>query len=368
FCVTAIRDSTTNLITFTVYSKYTGWISIGTGGSMSGSTMFVGWKSADGGVLVSQRQGNGHNIPLYTKTPLYKVVPNPENISIPLDAAIAFSFTVPVSSNIVNLNGSSNFIFGVSNEGPTGNTSDPTISFPQHSLYSSFSMDLSKTDADVSSSLKSGKIIGGGGGGNSGNNAISLLFLHGLFMFIAWSVIPFVAVFIARYMKDRWGHRWYLAHKWLMLYGVGLFTVAGLLTVELNITPYDGLVRLIGGSNHGIIGTVVALIIYPLQILLGYVSNALWTAERTEIPWWDKVHWWLGRAVIILAIVNTYLGLVAYRVDVGWIVGYWVWIAAALIAFVVVGEYLLGGVVHHVKVDNDGKGGLNASWSKEELI
>ncbi|KAI9349181.1 hypothetical protein BDR26DRAFT_853180 [Obelidium mucronatum] len=172
-------------------------------------------------------------------------------------------------------------------------------------------------------------------------------------MFIAWSVLPPIAIFIARYMKDRMGHNWYLSHKWIMLGGVGIFTIIGIVSVEWSLNPTDSVLRFIGSSNHGIIGTVVALIVYPLQVILGEVSNALWSAERKSIPWWDKAHWWLGRAVVVLAIVNTYLGLVEYGAKVIWIVGYWVWIAVVVfVGFGYFGEVQMGGVVHHVATDS----------------
>ncbi|KAI9349185.1 hypothetical protein BDR26DRAFT_915582 [Obelidium mucronatum] len=112
FCAVALRDTSTNVITFTLYSSAAGWISIGTGSSMSGSTMFVGWKNG-ANVLVSQWKGSGHNVSPTTSGTVLTTVANPAIVTIPSTAAIAFSFTVPVSSNLISTTSSSNFIFGI---------------------------------------------------------------------------------------------------------------------------------------------------------------------------------------------------------------------------------------------------------------
>ena len=46
-----------------------------------------------------------------------------------------------------------------------------------------------------------------------------------------------------------------------------------------------------------------------LQIILGFVIDKLWSPDRTSIPLWDKLHWWIGRVVFLIAIINLYLGI-----------------------------------------------------------
>ncbi|ORY40148.1 hypothetical protein BCR33DRAFT_370942 [Rhizoclosmatium globosum] len=94
-------------------------------------------------------------------------------------------------------------------------------------------------------------------------------------MFIAWGVIPPVAIFIARYLKNVLGHRWYLSHTGLLIYGTGGLIVAGLVVIEINVVP--GVTRFVGSSTHGIMGTVVALALYPLQCLLGLRATTFLT-------------------------------------------------------------------------------------------
>lgn len=64
-------------------------------------------------------------------------------------------------------------------------------------------------------------------------------------------------------------------------------------------------------SPHSILGlTIVALIL--LQVLLGYLSNALWHAGKPPHFFPDKLHWYCGRLALVLGIVNIYLGTREY--------------------------------------------------------
>jgi hypothetical protein len=63
--------------------------------------------------------------------------------------------------------------------------------------------------------------------------------LHGIFMFAAWIIAPFIGIFIARYLKDALGVYWYRLHLGIMFGGTGLLSILGFL-----------LVVLYGGSPH----------------------------------------------------------------------------------------------------------------------
>ncbi|KAJ3280807.1 hypothetical protein HDU79_011333 [Rhizoclosmatium sp. JEL0117] len=326
FCVATVKDSTT--VTFTVYSVAKGWVGIGTGSFMDGSTMFVAWKNG-ANIVISQRSGRGQAQPSYNSNPVFTKVATPSSVTVPSSANLAFSFQIPISSGLVSVTGPSNFIFGTSDQS-VSTPSDPSSNFPQHGLYSKFSLDLSK----------------GGVGSTTGGSGVDLVLLHGIFMFIAWGVIPPVAIFIARYFKNVLGHRWYLSHTGLLIYGTGGLIVAGLVVIEINVAP--GVTRFVGSSTHGIMGTVVALALYPLQCLLGYASNYFFDPNRRKVAIIDQIHWWVGRAVVVLAIVTMQLGLMQYGVDAPWIAGYWLFVILVPAGLMFYGERRYGGAVHHV--------------------
>ena len=60
-------------------------------------------------------------------------------------------------------------------------------------------------------------------------------------------------------------------------------------------------------SAHEIIGLFVSFASF-FQVMLGFVSDKLWSPKRTKIPSWDKQHWWLGRTLFALALCNIILG------------------------------------------------------------
>jgi hypothetical protein len=116
--------------------------------------------------------------------------------------------------------------------------------------------------------------------------------IHGIMMFIAWGVFPFIAIYIARFMKHI-GHRWYLLHSGIMLTTFVLTLVALFLIVLYKPPPHVNdphavfyfLIKAIG---------VLVVIGMLLQVILGFVTNALYDPERKSIPIQDTAHWWLG--------------------------------------------------------------------------
>lgn len=95
-----------------------------------------------------------------------------------------------------------------------------------------------------------------------------------------------------------------------------------------------------------------------VQIILGFISNARWTPDRKSIPWWDKLHWWFGRAVFILAIANCYIGIEQYK-ELGYIssitgisVAYWVFVIFGFGALIF-GQFTMGQVRKSTSFYND---------------
>ncbi|KAJ3067412.1 hypothetical protein HDU98_009367 [Podochytrium sp. JEL0797] len=308
FCVSAIRNVTAATTSFTVYSSFKGWVGLGTGTTMDGSTMFIGWNN-NNSTVVSQRSTSGHNPPSPTSKTLFHPLSNP-TISIPSTTAITYSFTIPISSGLVSTNTSTQFIFAVSNYPPT-NPSNPSSSITQHSQFGSFEMDLSKpgnatigatTDTNVSQP--------------------TLVLVHGILMFLAWGILAPLGIYLARYSTQK------RSHIAVMAIGVCGLTAAAIACVEVTVDP--GTQRFIG-SNHGIVGTVVSLVVVPVQVILGAAS----AGKMTGFKIWKPVHVWIGRVGAVLAVVNVYLGLVRFGAAIEWVVAYWVWVACVAVGFVV---------------------------------
>ncbi|KAJ3240706.1 hypothetical protein HDU81_002897 [Chytriomyces hyalinus] len=331
FCVSASRSSA--LIIFTVYSSLKGWVGIGTGSLMAGSTMFVGWNNATGNApVVSQRSSSGHAMPTTASPSVFTLIETPKSLSLPANAAISFTFTVPISAKLVSTTGPSQFMYGVSESAPA-TPSNPSSPFPQHSSFGAFTLDVSKLGLETTGDVQT-------------ISQSTLVFVHSLVMFIAWGVLPLAGIFVARYMKHRWQKSWYTIHWCLMLIGTGALTVTGLIAVEVNL---ENSVARFTKSSHAVVGAVLALGVYPAQVILGFVINALFDVERVAVPWWDRLHAWLGRLSGVLALVVMQLGLNLYGSSVGIVVGFWVWIVVVVVGFGYYGERVLGASEHVVE-------------------
>ncbi|KAI8613326.1 hypothetical protein BC830DRAFT_1132808 [Chytriomyces sp. MP71] len=331
FSITATRDPSTNTTSISLQSTASGYIAVGLGSTtMSGANMYICWNNA-GTTIVSRRAAVGHVPPSSASsndaTPLSTI----QAIAVKLPgAALQCAFTLPATA--VSATGPTRFIYAFSATMPN-NPSDPASNIAQHApgAYGPFMLDLTVV----------GKVTVGQQGA-VGNEAM-LRFVHGICMFAAWGVFPLVGIFAARFMKARWGHTWYIVHVATMLAGVLLGTLAGLISIELQIPAAQ---QRLFTTPHGILGTLVSCVLLPLQILLGFVANGLFRTDRARVPWWDQAHWWIGRGTVLAALGNVYLGIRAYGLPLLWTIVFAAWIAMIGMLFGVA-QWMLGAV-HHV--------------------
>ncbi|KAI9335755.1 hypothetical protein BDR26DRAFT_804719 [Obelidium mucronatum] len=330
FCINAIRNLTDNTVSITVQSSYKGWASFGIGTSMANSKIFVGWLNSKGQPIISQRKGASYVQPPLSQTQEFQFIANPSTVSILSTSNIVYSLQIPAS--MIGTTGPTAFVYALAQSGP----SDPnsaSSSFNQHSATGSFTLDVSKAGSSI---------------GTDTARSPNFVLYHGLCMFFAWCICPSAAIFIARYLKTRLGHLWYKLHVGIMFGGVALLMALGLLFIELSLP--DGVASFSGRTVHGVIGMVIAFGLYPVQIVLGYVANALFSTERKEIPWWDKLHWWVGRIAVLLGLANICLGLLLWNAGAAYIAVYWSIVAMILGVFVWM-EFK-GGAVHHVQMND----------------
>ncbi|KAI8615913.1 hypothetical protein BC830DRAFT_1168231 [Chytriomyces sp. MP71] len=341
-CVYASRDATAKQVTFTVSSSLNGWVGIGSGTQMAGSTMLVGWMNG-GKPVISQRTGNGHVQPDVAATSQFSIVSTPARATFPFGQNIVYTFVVPETSPLVSTMGPNSMIFAASNSAPS-NLSNPASSFSQHSINGAFMLDVSKVgSANVA------------GTSSTPSNYATLVLVHGALMFVAWAVLTPLAIFIGRYMKTRLERIWFPLHTMLLTLGVGGLTISALVCVEIARGGLDSTAFSRNGV-HGILGAVIIFGAYPFQILLGVISNALYRPTRMRIPWWDYLHHWTGRFLGLAAMINCYLGINLWSNGaLGWIIGYWLWIGlVVLIGFCVIGEMMLVGRHRGVSRNEDG--------------
>jgi hypothetical protein len=204
---------------------------------------------------------------------------------------------------------------------------------PQHNSYGTFQIDLFKPSSVV--------VLG---------DVDYLVLGHGILMALAWVVCAPFGVFVARYLKNRMGSSWFSWHRGIFLL-VACLTILGFGLIEADkggITSSNLSTHFT--DIHGIIGLVICFAML-VQIILGYVIDKLWNSERTAPPLHDKIHWWFGRIVALLAIVNLYLGVIEYGSSIGLLIAVAGFLTVIVIASFVYGQRKVGdwGGIHHIQ-------------------
>lgn len=86
------------------------------------------------------------------------------------------------------------------------------------------------------------------------------------------------------------------------------------------------------------------VILAIIQGILGQVSNYMWREGKPPALFPDKIHWYLGRLVLLLAVVSVYLGLDQFAGDTSSYIFYSCHVGLT-IAFVIFLEYRVGQTV-----------------------
>ncbi|KAJ3190995.1 hypothetical protein HK101_008182 [Irineochytrium annulatum] len=341
-CVSGAGDGVGDL-TLTVHSSWPGWVGVGIGSSMDGADVLLGWRDAKGTLMAravtTYHYGINSNADGSTA---WKWVTF--NGTAPSWAKISFVATHPTTVDGKTkgaLDVSGDYIVAFSDVPPGSRNSIADATFMKHVGMQSFTAPAFNGDDDADVNVHRGLLPLGPLG--SADNAARI---HGVLMFIAWGVAPYIGIFIARYTKDMLGVWWYRLHMGIMLGVCGGFTLSAFLILFLTMpAPHFN-------DWHQAIGLVVILTLV-CQIGLGFYSDAKWTPDRTSIPWWDKAHWWVGRSLALLGTFNLFAGIKHYNEisSSGGVPGIYVWLLIAWLV-VVVGAFVFGemriGVVHHL--------------------
>ena len=129
----------------------------------------------------------------------------------------------------------------------------------------------------------------------------------------------------------------------------GMVSLAGVALVILYSPPP------LLSSMHGIAGAVITGLMI-VQIILGFVANAMFDPERKKVATVDKAHWWLGRLLVLAGIGNCQLGFMIYSsafpLSSYFVITHWSIVGGAAIMFLVA-EMKVGQVNHVGPKEND---------------
>lgn len=76
----------------------------------------------------------------------------------------------------------------------------------------------------------------------------------------------------------------------------------------------------------------------------------MWTPDREYVPVLDKVHWWVGRLLFLIGIVNVAFGLQVYidkfdEGNGGLMIGFWTVLVVGILAMIY-GQWKFGQINH----------------------
>ncbi|TPX32154.1 hypothetical protein SmJEL517_g04716 [Synchytrium microbalum] len=333
---------------------------------------------SSGSIGVSRRYSSGQNSPNPYVTQNVALLSNMSSISGSTVTAVFYRPKAAALTNEQSITGSQTWIWAYS-ASAVGSTSN-TASISQHGrsdcgtfttnfllasanppVTSTTTSSNGTTTATNSTSSSTGSTTSSGSGSSGttvsvgGSSSSSddmyqqLIVFHGILMFLAWAVLSPFAIIVSRYFKAVLGVWWFRIH-YITLSVVIIFTFFSFALAYIGIGSTTSHFNYASQGIHTVLGLAL-VIAAPLQGILGMVINALFNPERKGIPKHDMAHWWIGRAIIIAAMIDIIFGLRLYQ-NRGYDVPLWMWVIVGLVLIGAFGTYLILqltiGVEHHV--------------------
>lgn len=257
-----------------------GYMAIGFGTSMIDSEMYIVYYDPDPKLI--ERIGVGHTQPIQTNVQLATLdITQSDRKSITISRQLNPNNTQKDRKSF-KYDDNIDFIWAYSSSKPTSSPEKEAVTIGIHEEKGAFTYNL-----NTGVLLKPHK---------SSNAPI----IHGAMMIIAWLIMPAISIFVARYMKHTLGVYWFRIHYCLFIM-TGLVSVISIVIMFVFI-----------GSDmqnpHSIVGIFIT-VVYLFQLCLGVYIDRRYNPDRKHIPWYDMLHWWLGRFIFLFAIGNIAYGI-----------------------------------------------------------
>ncbi|CAJ0649607.1 12625_t:CDS:2 [Entrophospora sp. SA101] len=269
-----------------------GWMGIGIGDSMLDSYLLA-WLRTDGKVALSQRVAKTYAVPTVTDRQADLELDPTSGIQTN-NSSDGSSKLVVIFKRLVSVQDStiaSNFIWAVhtSNRPPD----DPfTMEITEHSSHGNMALSSSPPISKP------------------------------------WAVAAPLGVFFARFGRNVLPKRWFSLH-W------GIQALLALpLTVIGFIMAFPSGASFTTRNSHHVIGMVILICLF-VQLLIGGIHHHMYDPNRKSIPWWTKLHWWFGRCLVLLALVQISLGLDLYDVNPFLLDAYYVYAGSLVFIYLV---------------------------------
>lgn len=266
----------------------TGWVGFAfdADGMMPDHDSYVGWVDSQGAYTLKDRHTSVRAQPLTdVESGGTDNILTSKGAVVTIDGAewLEFSFTRKLDTgdqyDVVVAPGKPGFMLWAI--GPDNGVDYAAGTFQYHKAKGSYSVDFF-------------------GGCATGSNTIDLRRVHGILMILAWCALLFTGSFFSRYLKVL-TTAWFKIHVAIQTIGVAMVLAAFII-----IFVSRGGVFTMGA--HQVIGTII-FALTMIQPFIGLIADRLFDPNRSKVPAQDQIHWWVGRLLLLLAIVNIFLGI-----------------------------------------------------------
>ena len=131
-----------------------------------------------------------------------------------------------------------------------------------------------------------------------------VLIAHMTLMILVWILVP-IAVMMIRLQVMYW----FYIHISIIL-GAFILFVSGLTTGYMSVGGFEMITA--AGTVHVLLAFIIT-ILFVAQILLGLFINHVFDDKRTFIPWYDVLHHWIGRIIILTSFAQLVDGVFYYN-------------------------------------------------------
>ncbi|KAI9145971.1 hypothetical protein BKA69DRAFT_1046561 [Paraphysoderma sedebokerense] len=345
-----VIDNTTVImqINYTV----AGWVSVGIGSSMSSADTITIWNNGGNNFVVQDGMSTSQVMPPKDATQNYAIVsavagnPNVVTVTRAINTGDAKdkAFTNAAQSMIYAY-----CLTAVSNDSPGMHDSKGTFSYnvfdTSATVYTPPGTNLTNPGTSNPGTSNPGStdpnnLTDNPDDGTPVEGALSYntaVLIHAVLMVFAWHFCAHIAVFLARYMKSTMPTSWFKIHRALFIL-VCVCTITGFAVMYASISGHFR-------NTHGIVGLLM-LICMLLQSVLGFVIDRLFKPNRKRVPWYDMVHWWLGKLLVASGPLTIMLGLLQNSSS-NILIAFYTMMWASFLAVFAVAEVKIGQTHEH---------------------
>ena len=168
------------------------------------------------------------------------------------------------------------------------------------------------------------------------NGVNDRLVIHGVMMIAAWIFLVPLGIIVAKFYK-RWGHKWYQLHAGMQSLACFMTIVSFIIVLMAKNPNHSFFSKNAVTVVHAVIGVVITSLGALFQPAIGKIADSMWRPDRVGTPMWpDRIHWYIGRSLTLMAFINVILGIILIdeSVDVWFgvsavilmsVVGLWIW-------------------------------------------